>query len=145
MKSLGYTWKWYPDGSLVATTPRLDAIKVAPGTSTRCFFNQLPATLNNALEFCGEGVGDLEYVVGEAPPAPPATQAAIDKCLSFGDGSPVPVEKLQVARALCEEHAVNLKWQSGDIALLDNYLVMHARRIWKGEVGTRKLLASLCK
>ena len=42
-----------------------------------------------------------------------------------------------------EKHAVDLQWQSGDVALLDNYLVMHARRIWNGPLGSRKLLASL--
>jgi hypothetical protein len=146
MAQLGYTWKWSDDSALVATTPRLEAIACAPGTETRCFFNQLPATLANALEFMGGSSANPNAkaaAAGEAPPPPKVTQQAIDKCLTFGDGSSISVETLQHARSLCEDHAVDLKWQSGDVALLDNFLVMHARRIWNGPVGTRKLLASL--
>lgn len=51
MRELGYTWEWQDDGVLKATTPRLEAVVVAPGTEIRCFFNQLPATTNNAIEF----------------------------------------------------------------------------------------------
>ena len=38
---------------------------------------------------------------------------------------------------------VDLPWEDGDVALLDNYLVMHARRLWDDEHGPRKVLASL--
>jgi hypothetical protein len=44
---------------------------------------------------------------------------------------------------MCEEHAIDVCWQKGDVALLSNYLMMHARRPWNGPEGTRKLLASL--
>ncbi|MEL0316079.1 MAG: TauD/TfdA family dioxygenase, partial [Halieaceae bacterium] len=41
----------------------------------------------------------------------------------------------------CYQHTVDLAWQAGDIALLDNYKVMHGRRPF---AGTRSVLASLC-
>lgn len=114
----------------------------APGTATKCFFNQLPATTNNALEFSkvGSDGSDLHKNLQSVP-----TQEGINKCLSFGDGSEVPLDCLMDARKICERHAVDLQWQDGDVALLDNYLVMHARRIWNGALETRKLLASLIK
>lgn len=46
------------------------------------------------------------------------------------------------AKDLCEANAVEIEWQQGDVALLDNYLVMHARRPFE---GPRKVLASLVK
>jgi hypothetical protein len=140
MKDLGYTWTWQEDGVLKATTPRLEAIACVPGTTTRCFFNQLPATTNNAIEFSNVGKND-ETQAEVIDPKP--TQEGLNKCLSFGDGAEIGLDILLYAKALCEKHAVDLQWQSGDVALLDNYLVMHARRIWNGPLGSRKLLASL--
>jgi hypothetical protein len=198
MTTLGYSWEWLEDGTLKATTPRLEAVANAPGTETPCFFNQLPATLFNAKEFMsvvgeaaaptapatgaavaaaaaasavaaaaaagGTATGDVEgnaestaaaAAEGDASVQPEVpfsfdrlapvnvTQEALNMCLSFGDGSPISVAVLEKVRALCEANAVDLQWQSGDVALLDNFMVMHARRYWTGSAGTRKLLASL--
>eukprot|EP00039_Didymoeca_costata_P029298 m.24040 g.24040 ORF g.24040 m.24040 type:complete len:368 (-) comp7568_c0_seq2:222-1325(-) len=140
MKELGYTWEWLEGGKLRAVTPKLEAILKAPGTETECFFNQLPATLSNAKEFSKTETG-----AATDPQDVQVTQEGLNKCLSFADGSPISVESLQVAKALCENNAVDLKWQDGDVGLLDNYMVMHCRRIWNGPLGSRKLLASLVK
>jgi len=142
MKVLGYTWVWQKDGTLSATTPRLEAVTTVPGTSTRVFFNQLPATTNNALEFSrvGSEGSDLHHNLAARP-----TQDGINKCLKFSDGSEVSLQVLLDAREMCERNAVDIQWRDGDVALLDNYLVMHARRIWNGPLGSRKLLASLVK
>lgn len=71
------------------------------------------------------------------------TQEGIDACVRFGNGDSVPLEVLLEAKQMCEEHAIDVCWQKGDVALLSNYLMMHARRPWNGPEGTRKLLASL--
>jgi alpha-ketoglutarate-dependent taurine dioxygenase len=47
---------------------------------------------------------------------------------------------MQTAVALAEELIVDLQWQQGDVALVDNYRVMHGRRPFHGE---RRVLASL--
>ena len=47
---------------------------------------------------------------------------------------------MDVAIELADELSFNLAWQAGDVALIDNYLVMHGRRPFKGE---RRVLASL--
>ena len=57
----------------------------------------------------------------------------------------VSLQILLDAREICERNAVDIQWRDGDVALLDNFLVMHARRIWNGPLGSRKLLASLVK
>jgi alpha-ketoglutarate-dependent taurine dioxygenase len=49
---------------------------------------------------------------------------------------------LQYAKQACDECAVELLWQAKDVALLDNYLVMHARRDFD---GPRRVLASLVR
>ncbi|KAI2464998.1 hypothetical protein F4781DRAFT_435818 [Annulohypoxylon bovei var. microspora] len=58
----------------------------------------------------------------------------------YGDGTPIEKEHLDLALALAESLQVLVKWQTGDIVLLDNYAVMHSRSPWTGE---RTVLAAL--
>ena len=136
MRELGYTWTWNSSNqSLHLTTPVLPAVVNPPGGARRkTFFNQMIAqALSNAAQFVSQS-GDN------------GNPAAVDLSafLTFGDGSPVPLEPLQFAARVSDEAAVDLSWRKGDVALLDNYLVMHARRPWVGD-GPRKVLASLVK
>lgn len=136
MAELGYTWEWQENDQLKATTPKLAAVSVAPGTKTRVYFNQLPATIANAREWSdrsdADKISDTDLPVG-----------AIDRFLTFGDGSTFDkddCEALLFSKKLTDECAVELKWEQGDVGLLDNILVMHARRRFE---GPRKVLASL--
>jgi hypothetical protein len=147
MRAGGWEWAWgegppgvtVPDDFLCCTTPRLDCVKLCPGTDKKCFFNQLIATTANALEFSKVGVdgGGFDPLV-DVP-----TQEGIDACVRFSGGGSVSLEILLDAKRMCEENAVDVQWQRGDAALICNYLMMHARRVWSGPVGTRILLASL--
>ncbi len=47
---------------------------------------------------------------------------------------------MNVAAELADELSFDLAWQAGDVALIDNYQVMHGRRPFKGQ---RRVLASL--
>jgi hypothetical protein len=162
LKAGGWTWEWgvgpnrgdrLGDEFLKCTTPVLEAVKevaqsstLSPSTSIggrpgtkKCFFNQLIATTANALEFSKVGVNGGGYdPIHDVP-----TQEAIDSCVRFGNGDSVPLEVLLDAKQMCEELAIDVQWQRGDVALISNYLMMHARRPWNGPEGTRKLLASL--
>ena len=117
----------------------LEAVKVAPGTSKKCFFNQLIATTANALEFSRVGT----HGGGFDPLRDVPTQEGINECVCFGNGESVPLDVLLEAKQICEDRAIDISWQTGDVALISNYLMMHARRPWNGPEGTRKLLASL--
>jgi len=156
MKAGGWDWEWGVGPSTVSsgeadfgsdflkcTTPVLEAVKLANGGGggplRKCFFNQLIATTANALEFSRVG----NSTKGCDPLVDLPTQAGIDECVRFGNGDPIPLELLLEAKQICEELAVDVQWQKGDVVLLSNYLMMHARRPWKGPEGTRKLLASL--
>ncbi|KAH0452176.1 hypothetical protein IEQ34_019475 [Dendrobium chrysotoxum] len=60
----------------------------------------------------------------------------------FGDGSAFPLEVFSIYEQLLEENCIDIKWQKGDVLLLDNFVVQHARRPGK---PPRRLLASICK
>lgn len=48
--------------------------------------------------------------------------------ITFADGEEIPAALLEEMRQLSERLTVNLDWQTGDIALIDNTRVMHGRR-----------------
>ena len=63
-----------------------------------------------------------------------------EKSISFGDGTSIQHADMAVAIKLADELSFDIPWQTGDVALVDNFLVMHGRRPF---TGTRKVLASL--
>ena len=118
LSSLGYQFNWLDDGGLSVQTPALAAVDHF-GRGKDVFFNQLVAA------------------------AAGWTVAADDKepRLCFGDDSPMRQEDLADAINAAYRHTVDLNWQTGDVALLDNLKVMHGRRPFEGR---RSVLASLC-
>ena len=117
LKRLNYSWEWLPDGSLRATTPVLPAVRELSG-GRKSFFNQLIAAA-------------MGWKDARNDPS---------KSITFGDGSPLDRDAVMLATRLGEELSFDVPWQTGDVALLDNYVVMHGRRTF---TGTRKVLASL--
>jgi hypothetical protein len=126
MKELGYQWEWMDDKDLLrTTTPVLSAVREAPGSKRKVFFNQIPAMIANAKEFA-KGKGH---------------DASFDKFCRAGDGSSLNMDAILFAKEQCEETAVELEWLPSDVCLIDNFAAMHARRPFEG--NRRKLLASL--
>ena len=114
---LGYTWSWQADRSLSVTSPVLPAVRELPdGRSV--FFNQLIAAFRGWKDARNSG----------------------EKSISFGDGTAIQHADMAVAIELADELSFDIPWQTGDVALVDNFLVMHGRRPFQ---GTRKVLASL--
>ncbi|HXE53543.1 MAG TPA: TauD/TfdA family dioxygenase, partial [Tepidisphaeraceae bacterium] len=98
LRELRYSWEWQPDGSLRATTPVLPAVrKLANGHQS--FFNQLIAA--------AKGWKD--------------TRNDPSKAITFGDGSPLDRDAVNVATELGEDLSFDVPWQNGDVALVDNY------------------------
>ncbi|MDA1053548.1 MAG: TauD/TfdA family dioxygenase [Planctomycetota bacterium] len=117
MSQLGYRWEWLDDGCLRATTPRLPAFReVSPGRKT--FFNQLIAAFQGWQDSRND----------------PA------KAITLGDGSPLDRDAVILAADMAEALTFDVPWQAGDVAMVDNYVVMHGRRTFTGK---RKILASL--
>lgn len=117
LSGLGYQWEWLDDGCLRATTPVLSAVREL-SDGRRSFFNQLIAAYRGWKDSRNDP----------------------SKAITFGDGAPLDGLSARFAAELADELTFDLKWQLGDVALLDNYVVMHGRREF---AGTRKVLASL--
>lgn len=117
LAKLGYDHEWLQDGSLRATTPRLPAVRTLVD-GRRVFFNQLIAAFRGWKDSRNEPT----------------------KSIRFGDDSEIPAASMQKAIDLADELSFDLAWQAGDVALIDNFLVMHGRRPFEGK---RTVLASL--
>jgi hypothetical protein len=117
LQGLGYAWEWLPDGCLRCTTPVLPAVlEIEPGRMS--FFNQLIAAFHGWKDSRNDPT----------------------KAITFGDGSPLNPETMDAVAEIAEELTFDVPWQQGDVALVDNRVVMHGRRTFG---GTRKVLASL--
>ncbi|MDA0283256.1 MAG: TauD/TfdA family dioxygenase [Planctomycetota bacterium] len=117
LQGLGYSWEWLPNGCLRSTTPVLPAVLVVePGRKT--FFNQLIAAFHGWKDSRNDPT----------------------KAITFGDGSPLNSQTMHEVARIAEELTFDIPWQAGDVALVDNRVVMHGRRTFN---GTRKVLASL--
>lgn len=117
LQSLGYQWQWLPENNLRVTTPVLPAVRTLDD-GRRVFFNQLIAAF--------QGWQDKRNVA--------------QKSICFGDGSAIDPRTMATVIELAEALTYDLVWQTGDVALVDNSLVMHGRRPFQGE---RRVLASL--
>lgn len=117
MASLGYTWEWQEDGCLKVTTPRLQAVREL-GDGRTSFFNQLIAAFRGWKDARNDP----------------------SKSITFGDGTPLDPANMEKVIQMAEEITFDVPWQTGDVALVDNYVAMHGRRTFQ---GTRKVLASL--
>lgn len=80
LRSLRYSWEWQPDGALRATTPVLPAVRKL-SNGRKSFFNQLIAA--------AKGWKD--------------TRNDPSKAITFGDGSPLDRDAVNVATELGEE------------------------------------------
>ena len=114
---LNYDWQWQEDGSLSVTTPVLPAVRQLNDGRT-VFFNQLIAAFRGWKDARNSG----------------------EKSICFGDGSAIGSSHMALAIELADKLTFDIPWQSGDVALLDNFLVMHGRRPFQGK---RTVLASL--
>ena len=62
------------------------------------------------------------------------------KSVCFGDGTEIQDTDMHRVLDLAAQFTFDLQWQTGDMVIVDNYLVMHGRRPFTGQ---RKVLASL--
>ncbi|KAL1989112.1 hypothetical protein VTN96DRAFT_5875 [Rasamsonia emersonii] len=127
------TWVWEnqseanPLGDL-RVWQRLPALRQHPQTGRTTFFNNMISRFLSA-----QAAGSLEppHINKDGRYQPPAF---------YGDGSPIPHRYLQTAVEIVKQTRSLITWKEGDVLLLDNLAVQHAREPWTGQ---RKLLASL--
>lgn len=64
------------------------------------------------------------------------------KAVTFGDGKPLPGDIIYDCLKILDDESVAIPWQKGDVLLIDNWAVLHARKSFD---APRRVLASLCK
>lgn len=117
LKELGYSWEWLEGGDLRVTSPVLPAVKTL-ADGRKVFFNQLIAAFRGWKD----------------------SRNNKSRAITFGDGREISNDSMARAIELGDELSFDIPWQTGDVALVDNYLVMHGRRPFEGQ---RRVLASL--
>ena len=60
----------------------------------------------------------------------------------YGDGTPIEDSVVAEISEIYEQQAVRFQWQPGDVIVLDNMLVAHARDPFE---GTRKILVAMAE
>lgn len=116
LNELGYRWQWHGE-ALEIISPILPAVKRARNNQ-KVFFNQLLAAFtswNNAFNTGPQSV-------------------------FFGNGQTIDRDDVKILQSICEKHTLDIRWEVGDVAILDNDLVMHGRRAYSGK---RQVFASL--
>ncbi|GAA6017756.1 hypothetical protein JCM10207_000486 [Rhodosporidiobolus poonsookiae] len=120
-------WEWQEDGSL-SVTHRLSSIRRAPFSGLPVYFGNLTSMYMLAKKWDA-----LE-------PPYRGTDGAFHHLPTYGDGTAIPLPYLQKTEEIIYDIRVLVDWQLGDVLLLDNHLVQHAREPWTGD---RRVLASL--
>ena len=118
MREVGMTWTWLPDGSLDTLTAPLKAIRTDKRTGMKTFFNAIVAAYTGWID----SRNDPRRAV----------------CLA--NGEPMNCSELEATAQAMEQEAVAFKWEKGDVLMIDNRLVLHARRPF---TGSRRILASI--
>jgi alpha-ketoglutarate-dependent taurine dioxygenase len=127
-RSNGIEWQWLPNDELQTRT-WCPAIITHPVTGERSFFNQVQLHHTYWLE--PDVREDMLALFGAE---------RMPRHVYFGDGSPIPDEAMQLIGDLYEACAVRFDWQKGDVILLDNMLVAHARDPFE---GPRKIVVAM--
>jgi alpha-ketoglutarate-dependent taurine dioxygenase len=126
--SIEYEWK----GQDHLTTRQLcQAVARHPSTGEMLFFNQIQLHHISCLD-PGARASMLSMFREEDLP----------RNVYYGDGTPIEDSAVAEISALYDQQAVRFQWQAGDIILLDNMMIAHARDPFE---GTRKILVAMAE
>ncbi len=123
-------WEWKSDGGL-RTRQLCQGIETHPRTGQTVWFNQ--AHLFHVSNLQSDVRETLLDVLGIEE---------IPRNVYFADGRPIPDSIFEDIRGVLGEQAVIFPWQAGDVLMLDNMLVAHARTPFK---GARKIVVAMAE
>tara|TARA_R110000737_G_C14531997_1_gene477381 strand:- start:317 stop:1234 length:918 start_codon:yes stop_codon:yes gene_type:complete len=126
----GIRCEWKPDGDL-RTTQLCQSIETHPVTGEQVWFNQ----------------GHLFHVSNLQPEVRESLEELLDpedmpRNVFFADGSPIDDAIFDEIRGVLADETVMFPWQAGDVLMLDNMLVAHARTPFK---GPRKVVVAMAE
>ncbi|BBP58423.1 non-ribosomal peptide synthase/polyketide synthase [Pseudomonas sp. St316] len=124
----GIQWRWLDNDELQTRTPG-PAIITHPITGAKSFFNQVQ--LHHIYWLDPDVREDLLSMFG---------LERMPRHVYYGDGTPIEDEVMARIGELYEACAVRFDWQKGDVILLDNMLVAHARDPFE---GPRKIVVAM--
>ena len=116
--NMKWEWTWLPDGSLDTLTAPLKAIRMDERTGMKTFFNAIIAAYTGWTDSRNDP----------------------RKAVCMANGEPMNCAILEATAGAMEQEAVAFKWEKGDVLMIDNRLVLHARRPF---TGPRRILASI--
>jgi alpha-ketoglutarate-dependent taurine dioxygenase len=124
----GVQYEWLPNDELQTRTV-CPAVIVHPLTGERSFFNQVQ--LHHIACLAPDVRMDLLDMAG---------LARMPRHASFGDGSAISDDAITLIGAAYEGCAVRFDWRAGDVLMLGNMLVAHARDPYQ---GPRKIVVAM--
>lgn len=116
----GVEFEWLANGGLQTRTP-CPAVIRHPYTGEKSFFNQVQLHHDYCLQ--ADVRRDLLGIVGAGH---------MPRQVYFGDGTPIDDAVMEQLGQLYEACAVRFDWRRGDVVMLDNMLVAHARDPFEG-------------
>lgn len=123
-------WEWKEDGGL-RTTQLCQAVEAHPVTGEKVWFNQ--GHLFHVSNLQAEVRESLEDLLGIEN---------VPRNVYFASGSPIDDAIFDEVRGVLAEETVTFSWQEGDVMMLDNMLVAHARTPFK---GPRKVVVAMAE
>lgn len=127
-REIGCEFRWKENGFLQLIQNR-PATVVHPVTGEEVWFNQADGFHPGALD--GETYNELISLMPEED---------FRLNVYFGDGSPIDVSILNEIRRVIREETIPVRWQQGDLLVVDNLLAAHGRFPFSGE---RKIILAM--
>ncbi|MDQ8034853.1 MAG: TauD/TfdA family dioxygenase [Bordetella sp.] len=129
-RQAGIEWRWLEDGGL-RTSQRCQGVERHPHTGEMVWFNQAHLFHVSSLQ---EDVREsLEEMLGIEN---------VPRNVYDADGNPIEDEVFEEIRAVLDEETVRFAWEDGDVMMLDNMLVAHARTPF---TGPRKVVVAMAE
>ena len=128
-QEISYEWK---SGDLELITKQICQATIKhPITQENIWFNQAHLFHISSLK-----EGDRMELIKQLG------QDKLPRNTYYGDGSEIEEESLNIIKQAYEKERIEVSWQRGDVLLLDNRLMAHARNPFK---GNRKLVVAMGK
>lgn len=116
------TYKWFENDPVLTTKQVCQSTLTHPKTGEKVWFNQAHLFHISSLDLANQQLLRQELGNNHLP-----------RNAYFGDDSEISERELDQVRAAYKQEEIVFKWHKGDIMMLDNILMAHSRRPFKGD------------